>query len=471
MEAVNTMSKEQDKVGFISNLAYGLGGVSEVVSMLLGAFLMMFYTDKIGMSASLVGTMFLVSKVFDGITDMLAGILIDKTKSKWGKARPWLLWLSIPSGISIALIFLVPQKGAAIQIIYAFLTYNLFTSIFYTITGVAKNSLMALMTKNPMERGKMGIFSMFVGIGGAVIGYTVTIPFIMKLGGDTRAWVIVFGLYGALTSFCLLFSFLFTKETVVAIKFNNDNTDAEKNISFMEGVKLFVKNKYFIISMCVTIPVTLGVQLNTGSQMYFFTYAMENPMLMSSLSALSLIPTIGSIIFLAGPSLKYFGKKKSMYLGASIAIVSYIIRGLSFNLHSELILTIGTILGGIAVGPLSVPVMTLAADAVDFGEYLTGKRIEGIGNSLVTFSQKISIGLSSAAIGWVLSLTGYVANNPNQSELTKNALTWLFAYGPALSTLIVIIVLKLFYNYEKDYAEIYEKEQAKVKEMKSKLDI
>ena len=115
---------------------------------------MLYYTQSVGMSGVAVGMMLLASKIFDGISDLLAGGLVDKTRTKWGKARPWLLWLAVPTGISLALIFMVPQTLSDTgKLIYAFLTYNLFMTVFYTISGCAKASMMALMTQNPKERG------------------------------------------------------------------------------------------------------------------------------------------------------------------------------------------------------------------------------------------------------------------------------------------------------------------------------
>lgn len=445
METV-TMKNKENKLSMLSVIAYGAGEIPGAVNALLGAFLMMFYTDKVALSAGAIGMMFLVSKIFDGLTDLIAGYVVDNTKTKWGKARPWLLWLSVPTGLSIILIFTVPNVSEKMKLIYAFLTYNLFTSVFFTMTGVAKNSLMALLTRESFDRGKLAIATMFAGIGASVLGFTITMPFIFKLGGDIRAWQIVFGVYGIVSTLGLLCTFMFTKEVVE----KTHNNEIKEKISFKEGIKLFFSNKYFIISAGVSVFISLAIQLNSGSQVFFYTYAMKNPMLMTSMSMMGLIPTIISIVFLAGISLKVLGKKKSIYLGATITVISFIIRGAAFYTNNVNILAAGVILGGLAVGPLSVPVNTFTADAVDYGEYKSGKRIEGIGSSLITFTQKISIGLSSAIIGWVLSFTGYVANNPEQTMFTKQGLVWMFAYAPAILILVVIFVVKVFYNYDKD---------------------
>ena len=122
-------TKENGKLKLSERLAYAIGGLPEVANSIIAAFLTMFYTDNIGLAAGMVGTMFFISKLFDGISDLVAGTIVDHTRTKWGKARPWLLWLSVPTGLSLALIFFIPQNGSStMQLIYAFVTYNLYTN-------------------------------------------------------------------------------------------------------------------------------------------------------------------------------------------------------------------------------------------------------------------------------------------------------------------------------------------------------
>lgn len=207
------------KLKFTEKLSYGIADLPEAANSIIAAFLTMFYTDNIGLAAAAVGTMFFISKLFDGISDILAGILIDKTRTKWGKARPWLLWLSVPTGLSIALIFFIPQDGSkTMQMIYAFVTYNLFTSIMFTITGIARSSLLALMTQDFRERGSMASFGMFFGLAGTILGCSLTFPLIFKLGGDIRAWRILFGIYGVIVTAGLLAGFFMSKEYVTSVE-------------------------------------------------------------------------------------------------------------------------------------------------------------------------------------------------------------------------------------------------------------
>ncbi len=439
---------------FKEKLGYGLGELPGTANSILAAFLTMFYTDNVGLAAGAVGTMFFISKLFDGITDLIAGTIVDKTRTKWGKARPWLIWLSVPIGLSLALIFWVPQEASNTgKMIYAFITYNLFTSILYTMIGVAKSALMPLMTQDGLGRAALAKYSLIFGLGGSILGCSVTFPFVFALGGNTTAWRIVFIIYGVIVTVGMILSFAFTKERVTSVESANSKNGQKQNMSFIEGVKNFVQNKYFIFALVINLLVNFAVQINSGSQTYFYTYAMNDAMLTTSLNMVSLIPTVLGILFLAGPSLKLFGKKKSIYIGAAGQIVGYALRGFAAITMNIPVLIAGTIICGLATGPLSVPVNTLSADAVDYGEYLTNKRIEGIGSSVITFSQKISSGLAAGCVGWILAFTGYVANEV-QNAATNFGIVFMFAWLPIILLVVTIISFKLIYHYDEEEEKV-----------------
>lgn len=442
------------EIGFKEKLGYGLGELAGTANAIIAAFLTMFYTDSMGMAAGAVGTMFFVSKLFDGITDLIAGNIVDKTKTKWGKARPWLLWLSVPTGLALALIFWVPQDGSSTaKLVYAFVTYNLFMAVMYTMVGVAKSALMPLMTQDGLGRAALAKYSLIFGLGGAILGCSMTFPFIFAMGGDIRAWRIVFMIYGAVVTVGLLLSFALTRENVQSVESAVSKSGKVEKMSFIEGIKNFCKNKYFVFALAMNVVVNIAVQINSGSQTYFYTYAMGDAMLTTSLNMVSLIPTVLGIMFLAGPCLKKFGKKKSIYIGATGQIIGYALRGFAAVTMNIPMLAAGTVICGLATGPLSVPVNTLSADAVDYGEYLTNKRIEGIGSSVITFSQKVSGGLAAGMVGWILALTGYVANEV-QSAATNFGITFMFAWLPIILLVITIISFKFVYRYDQEEAEV-----------------
>lgn len=435
------------KLKFTEKLSYGIADLPEAVNSIIAAFLTMFYTDNIGLAATAVGTMFFISKLFDGISDILAGVLIDKTRTKWGKARPWLLWLAVPTGLSIALIFFIPQDGSkAMQMLYAFVTYNLFTSIMFTITGIARSSLLALMTQDTKERGSMAAFGMFFGLAGTILGCSFTFPLIFKLGGDIRAWRVLFGVYGAIVTAGLFAGFFLSKEYVTSVE--SVVNEEVKKVSFREGIRLFFTNKYLILALVATVLVNFVTQINSCSQTYFYKYTMGDEMLTTTLNLVSILPILAGIVFLVGPCMQKFGKKKCMYIGIFGQLIGSIIRGIAGMNQSISLLIVGTVISGIVTGLLAVPVSTLFADGIDYGEYKTNRRIEGMGSAITSFSQKISSGLAQASVGWILGLTGYVSGEMVQSAATNTGIISMYAWMPAVLLLVIFIILKIWYQYE-----------------------
>ena len=331
------------------------------------------------------------------------------------------------------------------QMIYAFVTYNLFTSIMFTIVGIARSSLLALMTQDMKERGSMAAFGMFFGLGSTILGMSLTFPLIFRFGGNVTAWRIVFCIYGAVTMLGLLYGFFFSKEYVTSVA---EATQTKEKLSFGEEVKLFFTNRYLIIALVMTVLVNFVTQIGQASQTYFYTYSMGDPMLTTSLNLVSIVPILLGIVVLVGPCLAKFGKRNCMYIGIFGQLIGNLIRGFAGVTQSVPLLIVGTVVSGIVTGLLAVPVSTLFADGIDYGEWKTNKRIEGMGSAITSFSQKISSGLALASVGWVLGLTGYVANEAISAKTNSGIIT-LYSWLPAIILVVIFLILKFVYKYDK----------------------
>ncbi len=437
-----------EKLKMNEKLSYGIGEIPNAMVSVLGAFLTLYYTDYIGMLPGVLGTMFFISKLLDGVSDLLAGTIIDHTRTKWGKARPWLLWLSVPTGLSLALIFFIPANGSATtKLIYAFLTYNLYNTVLYTMVGCAKNALMALMTQRKEDRVSLSKYNTLFGLGSTLIACSVTFPFVNAMGGDITAWRIVFIVYGVITTLSLLFAFTNAKEKVVSTE--QASNKVEKNIGFKESMKLFFSNKYFVFALFMFLCIQMAGQLNTVSQNYFYIYSMNRKDLISVMSIVALVPMVVGLIVLPNYLLKKVGKKKMLYIGSGTHVITMTLIGVASVLGNVPLIIILTVIKSFAVGATSVPIGILPADAIDYGEYLSNKRIEGMGNAVITFSQKVATGLAAGILGWVLQFTGYVANEV-QNRATVVGINVLFCYAPALLYAIVFICYKMFYHYDEE---------------------
>lgn len=441
-----------DKLSITERLSFALGEIPGAANSIVAAFIMLYYTESAGMSGVAVGMMLFVSKIFDGISDLLAGNLIDKTRTRWGKARPWLLWLSVPTGLSLALIFMVPQSLSDTgKLIYAFLTYNLFMTVFYTISGCAKASMMALMTQSPRERGILAQFAMLAGLGGGILGTSMTIPFVTKLGHGaltSHAWRMAFIVYGIVVTCAMLSAFALSKEYVTPAENNQNQEMCYEKITFLEGLSLFFKNKYFLIASFSSLMVGFAMQFNSTAQTFFYQENMGDLNLTASMNLVNLIPTILSVIFLPGICLKMFGKKKSICIGATTQIVGLILRTIAYQIGGVPMLAVGTILYAIGAGPLSCVANTLPADAVDYGEMKSGKRIEGMGFSIMTFAGKVTAGCGAAIVGVIIG---------DGVDVSKFGVACAYGYLPAVFLVLDIIVITLFYKYEEDCGKLENK--------------
>lgn len=181
---------ENGKINILTRLAYGGGDVAcNVVYGMIATLLTLFYTDYAGVSVATVGLVMLISRFFDGGSDVVMGFIVDRTHSKWGQSRPWILWMSLPYALSAILLFSIPHTNATIQFLYIFVTYNFCTTVCYTAINLPYGSLSAMMTRDSKERDLLSVFRMGLSPMGRIIAVTCTMPLIKLFGDNQAAWV------------------------------------------------------------------------------------------------------------------------------------------------------------------------------------------------------------------------------------------------------------------------------------------
>ena len=208
-----TMSK------VIERFSYGCGDFGcNIIYTAMSAFLLFYYTDYAGVNAFAVGTIMMVSRFFDGISDVIMGVIVDRTRSKYGKARPWLLRMCVPFALSGILLFSVPTSWAsAPKLVYVFITYNLVSTVIYTAINVPYSALNALMTQDPYERSVLSIFRNLLATAGTLTINTFTLPLVEYFGNNTSAWTKTFCVFGLLAVAAFLINFFGTKERVRSV--------------------------------------------------------------------------------------------------------------------------------------------------------------------------------------------------------------------------------------------------------------
>jgi sugar (glycoside-pentoside-hexuronide) transporter len=406
-----------------------------------------FYTDKVGIAAATVGTIMLVTKVIDAVTDLIMGKVVDATKSKYGKARPWMLWTAIPTLLAIILLFTVPADASSTtKTIYALLTVTFATAFVYTAIAIPYGSLMAMRTKSSEERGKMGISrSIFGYIIGMIIAI-ILIPLTNMLGGDQSAWIKVAVVLAILSSISLYFTFLASKEQSHKVT----ESVKEDKVSFLESIKLLFKNKYWVIMLFAQLFINMMYVLSGSTGVYYTKYILGNENLVGIMGAVGLIPVFVGFAAV-GPMIKKFGLAKTARIGMVLGIIATLIR--CFMPYSFMA---ALILGGIATFA-TIPMMAvggvLVNNTVEYGEWQSGKRLVGMVNSANSFGTKIGSGLAAALIGWILAFGNYDGALATQSESAITSILVLTVYLP-LALFIITYMLLRKYDLDEKYPQI-----------------
>lgn len=427
---------ENQKVPVLAKLCYGCGAAGgNVMSTILAAFLLSYYTDSAMMGMAAIGTMFLISRVLDGITDVAMGGIVDKTNTRWGKARPRLLVSAPLMTVGIILILNVPAGfSEAAKLAYAYITYIFLNCIVFTIFGIAHASLLARMTLDYEDRTSTSVVSSICNnISGIIVG-TITTGLVLSHG-----WAFTSVVLGIASGVLILIAFLGVKERV-GIDETTGRVKTEK-VEFKVALPAVLKNKYFYIIMAIGIFVLLMNANAIASTVFYCNQVIGDPMYMATLMSVGQIPGVVILFFMPALSRK-FGKRQFMAGGCLVLIVGFILLGLA-NGNKTLVLA-GTILRSIGAGPIFAGIFAFIADVTDYGEWKFGVRTEGLISAAQSVGSKIGIGLGSGMTAWVLAAGGYVNGAATQSASAISAIKFDFGWlGMIFSICLLVAVLLL----------------------------
>ncbi|WP_418418417.1 MFS transporter [Blautia sp.] len=440
------------KIGWGTRIAYGCGDTAcNVVFGMISTLLTLFYTDYVGISAATVGLVMLLSRAFDGVSDAVMGVIVEKTKSKWGKARPWILWMSIPYAVCAVLLFTVPQTKESIQFLYMFVTYNLVTTVCYTAINLPYSSLSALMTRSSMERDMLSIVRMGISPFGRILAVTCTMPVVKLFGDDQAAWAKTMALWAVIALILLIICFLKCEEKV-EIKAK----EKQEKVPLGKALKALVTNAYF---WAVVILWTMqnGIYCITGTILpYYCKYIFENDTWMYSALYLTETLLIVAVTFFSPILLKRFGKRNMSLAGVVLALAGQIL--FFVNPYSFRWMLLSCIIRAIGLAPLNSVVFGFLGDVVEYGQWKTHLRQESLIFAGSSVGMKVGAGLTSAIITGLLSGAGYVSSATGgvvQPESAVEMIVNIYKVGPMVVWVVVLITL-LFYKLDKKYPIIME---------------
>jgi len=433
----------KEMINFSEKLGYGLGDFAcNLVWNSLSMFILYFYTDVMGMRAAIISTLMLVVRIIAGFMDIASGIVVDKTKTKYGKARPWILWMAIPFGISTILLFSIPNIGESGKLVYVVMTYVLL-NVIYTAINIPYGVLNSLMTQDQNERSEINIYRMFCSTAGSLCVSALVLPLVSLFGGGQEAWIITFAIFGIVATFMFFVTFKTTKERVTAV-----NEEKSQNISFKDGMKALIENEYWIIIVLLLVVLFMNLGIMGGSMIYYAQYILNDKKLVGGLSIAQNIPTLIVMLSIAMPLIKKYGKRNTAILGSIIFILGSLFA--LIDLTSVKLIYISIIVKGIGNALISATVFALLADTIEYGEWKTNVRTEGLVYSAGNFGLKIGIGLGTAIVGWLLAFSNYNGSSTTQADTAINI---LFIWLPMILSGVQIILLK-FYKLDKIYANI-----------------
>jgi GPH family glycoside/pentoside/hexuronide:cation symporter len=416
-------------------IAYGLGDTaSNIIFQSVMLFLTYFYTDIFGLSPAVVGTLFLVVRIFDAVTDPLMGALTDRTKTRWGSFRPYLLWLAVPFGIASVLAFSTPDLSEDGKTIYAYVTYTLLM-LAYTAINIPYSALGGVLTADPKERVSVQSYRFVFGMLGGLLVAAFTFPLVEIFGDGDKAkgYQLTMMAMSALGIILFLLCFAGTKERI--------SIPESQKTTFTSDLKSLWQNDQWRILCLAAFCLLTGMVLRSTLAIYYVKYFLMREDLMTTFVTIGMIGNIFGVA-LAQSLAKRVCKIKA-YIG--LQLIAAAICVLSFFIQSDQVALamIMYFLWGFFLQMATPLLWAKMADVVDYGHFKTGIRITGMVYSAIVFFIKMGLALGGAMAGWLLAYYGYQADVA-QSETTKQGILLSFTLLPALGSVLVAGVMRWY---------------------------
>lgn len=440
------MIKLTEKIG------YGFGDMaSSMFWKLFGAYLMIFYTDVFGLPAAVVGTMFLITRIWDSAFDPIVGVVADRTHSRWGKFRPYLLWLAVPFGIIGILTFVTPDWSPTGKLIYAYVTYSLMMMI-YSAINVPYASLLGVMSPNPKERNTLSTYRMTFAYIGSFIALLLFMPLVNFFSGNSKeltdqqtGWTLAVVVIAILCIVLFFGCFAWTKERVKPIK--------ETQNPLKEDLKDLFKNKPWWILLGAGVAALVFNSIRDGATVYYFKYfVVEEDYATVSFFGMSFVLSglylaLGQAaniigVIAAAPVSNRIGKRNTYIWAMIIATVLSVIF-YWFDKDDLIWMFVFQALISVCAGSIFPLLWSMYADCADYSELKTGNRATGLIFSSSSMSQKFGWAIGTAVTGWLLGFFGFQANAV-QSEEAISGIKMFLSFLPAIGTILSVVFISMY---------------------------
>ncbi|MDI1247469.1 MAG: MFS transporter [Lacunisphaera sp.] len=453
---------QANKLPFREMLAFGCGDFASVLYwQTFMRYLPYYYTEVFGITAGALATMLLISRIWDGVNDPIIGMWADRTESRWGKFRPFILYGCVPFAILGVLTFTTPGFGMTGKLIWAYLTYNGLMML-YTTVNIPYTALMGVMTNNPVERTRLSsIKFIFAFTAGMVISATL-LPMVSALGGDRNpqlGWQLAFAVVGVVAIGFFLITVFGTKERI--------KPRPEAHPSVLRDLRFLVTNNAWVLLLCTTLTWILFIAVRSSVSAHYFKYYLYNgspdtplqflgrgftlDVLLSSFNTLGQAASVAGVLVTSLIASRF--PKKGLFIALFLLqIANYLAYLFLEPGQLGLIFTL-EIVGSFFGAPLPVLMWAMYADTADYGEWKSGRRTTALVFSASTMSQKFGWALAAFLAFQLLQFVGFQANVV-PSEAVKGSLVRLMSIYPAVLGLISIVIFLFYPLSEKRMAEI-----------------
>lgn len=446
---MNPQSQTLGGVSTKEKIAYFIGecgscGMFYYLTITLSTY---FFTDVMNISATTLGLIIIVTRVLDLFSDLIVGSLVDRTQTKWGKARPWVFASTIPYALGMVLLYCLPASWpVGRQIAYIVITYNLAVTVCYTAENIPWGSLPALMTGSKVERSQLHSIRMLASPLGSAIGVSVAIPLVSRLGGTQADWIKVMTILACVGIVCNFIAVALIREKpqanpVSAAPAKRDKSENRKDIPSA------LRNPYWWAAIVITLIWNTFTVASATLTPYFTKYFLHDDQLTTLINNAQTI-TLALAAFSCYWLTKRWEKSSILKVTMIVSIIGQLI--LVVNPLNVTILVIGTILRSIGFGCMGACMFAMATDAIEYGHWFTGHRAESTTYSAVGLGNKLGVLFGSGILSLLLGAAGYDGAAAVQSEASMRMISFLYLWVPVILAAATIIVMFL-YKLDKKY--------------------
>lgn len=460
--------QEKQYLKWYNKVGYGSGDIAgNVVYALLSSFVMIYLTNTVGLNPGVVGTLIAASKFFDGVTDIFFGAMIDKTKSRLGKARPWMLYAYIGCAVTLVAIFAIPlDMGKTSQYAWFFIAYTLLNAVFYTANNIAYSALTALVTKNSKERVQMGSYRFIFAFATSLLIQSITVGAVAAFGGGASGWRTMAIIYAVISLLVNTISVLSVKELPEEELMQTDSeeesrregknsekvedsgkaessgegTVKEEKYGLIEAAKLLISNKYYLMICAVYILQQIyTAMINMG--IYYMTYVLKNENLYGVFSWAVNIPLIVALLLTPALVSKWKGMYKLNLRGYMISTAGRALVIVAGYLGSVPLMLLFTGIAALGQGPWQGDMNAVIAACSEYTYLTKHKRVDGTMYSCTSLGIKLGGGLGTAVAGWLLAASGFDGTAAFQPASCINMLYFIYLWVPMLISLFMTLIL------------------------------